>query len=387
MTSAMQTCGTTDEGKRCLMTRSIAAHRLSRELDRSGACEVPPKDGGDRAFSEPDSAPNTNAAGGPDYSLSGVDIRTDASNPMVLASKVFEVFEADYMKPPPPQRAARVLMEAGNAEYLKREFEKALVLYDLALDKCADLAMIHNNRGLALRRMGRHEEAAVSIQRAIEIDPTEAKFHLGLGKVLAGSGKLRNALAPLDRAIELDPNLASARLNRAWVHMAGGELDSAEIDISVLKSTHSQTPAFRFLQAALAASVGRPVTTDDNLSGDQVPAAWQLLKPIWSSLANGEPAEMSQLSRSRFFAALGALIVEQTVWARREFTSIAREEGWSALLHWGTAAAWLSEGDKARADSALVRAAEYMAMVVFDHAGAPAELLIDGRMIGSAVLQ
>ena len=68
--------------------------------------------------------------------------------------------------------------------------------------------MAHSNRGIALRDLGRFEEALAACDRAIEIDPRHAVAHTNRGNALRDLGRFEEALAAYDRAIEIDPRNA-----------------------------------------------------------------------------------------------------------------------------------------------------------------------------------
>ena len=67
-----------------------------------------------------------------------------------------------------------------------------------------------NNKGVALRRLGRFEEAVGCYDRALEIDPTLVEAWNGKGVALAVQGRYEEALSYYDRALELDPTFVKA---------------------------------------------------------------------------------------------------------------------------------------------------------------------------------
>lgn len=109
---------------------------------------------------------------------------------------------------------AALRLEPGNAAVL---IQKAMAL--LALERaaealrCADLALcldstpaVHNARGGALRKLGRHAEAVGAIERALELDPGFIDGWRNLGTLLHESGEDARAVAACRRAAALDPD-------------------------------------------------------------------------------------------------------------------------------------------------------------------------------------
>ena len=76
-----------------------------------------------------------------------------------------------------------------------------------------DLAVAHINKGAALSRLGRRDEAIGAYHDAIVLVPAHAQAHSNLGVALHEAGRLEEASAALERAIALAPELAEAHGN------------------------------------------------------------------------------------------------------------------------------------------------------------------------------
>ena len=73
------------------------------------------------------------------------------------------------------------------------ELDRALELFARALEADDKLAAAWVNRGVALRRLGRLEEAEASYRRALEIDPNEISASSNLASLYRASGRDRQA--------------------------------------------------------------------------------------------------------------------------------------------------------------------------------------------------
>src|SRR4051812_33124375 len=86
-----------------------------------------------------------------------------------------------------PQRTARKraeqCLERGVAAEHASDSGGALRWFDAAVDSDPAFAQGHMNRGIALRALGRLEEALAAQQRAIELDPACAPAHFNLAMI------------------------------------------------------------------------------------------------------------------------------------------------------------------------------------------------------------
>jgi tetratricopeptide (TPR) repeat protein len=96
---------------------------------------------------------------------------------------------------------------ALNSAY--ENFQKALAL-------AATNAGYHNNYALALARGKKFPEAQAELQKAAELDPTQAgKYFYNLGALLVNAGQYDPATDAFKKAIELTPNYAEAHYQYA----------------------------------------------------------------------------------------------------------------------------------------------------------------------------
>jgi protein O-GlcNAc transferase len=87
----------------------------------------------------------------------------------------------------------------------RREHEAALELLERAVQLAPELALLHSNRGEALRRLGRPEEALRALERAVQLAPELSEAHYNLGLILDQLGRLNDAIPAYETALELAP--------------------------------------------------------------------------------------------------------------------------------------------------------------------------------------
>lgn len=104
-------------------------------------------------------------------------------------------------------------VEAGIEALRSGDAETALSHFDRAARARPDRGEVHWNRGLALRALGRGEEAREAFARALASGGATREALHGLGHLHAEAGELDRAIASFRAALERDPDDAVARRN------------------------------------------------------------------------------------------------------------------------------------------------------------------------------
>ncbi|MDY6936242.1 MAG: tetratricopeptide repeat protein [Cyanobacteriota bacterium] len=97
-------------------------------------------------------------------------------------------------------KEARDLMEA-------REYDRAIELYDKAIQLNADDPSLLCDRGAALIQLDRYEEASEAYGRATELSPDNAQIWYDLARARALQGSVAQAVAHLKQALQLNPQM------------------------------------------------------------------------------------------------------------------------------------------------------------------------------------
>ena len=87
-------------------------------------------------------------------------------------------------------------------------------LIDSGRYQAVNLAILHDNRGMALRAQGDLSGALKDFTAAISLDPNSARAFANRGAVLFAEREFDGAIADFDQAIKLDPANAT-RVNDA----------------------------------------------------------------------------------------------------------------------------------------------------------------------------
>jgi len=105
--------------------------------------------------------------------------------------------------------------------------ERAADLIGQAIALNPTSADAHNNRGAALRELGRPHEALSSYTQAIMLKPDSADAYFNRAAVWRDLGRAAEAVADYDRAIELKPGNAAAHFNRGNARRDLGNREAA----------------------------------------------------------------------------------------------------------------------------------------------------------------
>jgi len=113
----------------------------------------------------------------------------------------------------------------------EKEYSRVLESCDEALKLNPGNWDTQNLVGIALRRMGRIDEAIAQYREILKVNPDFPRVLYNLGIALAKNGDLASAKGAYERAIALKPNLPEARNNLGEVSLRLGDLAAAEREI------------------------------------------------------------------------------------------------------------------------------------------------------------
>ncbi len=157
------------------------------------------------------------------------------------AARVYQVLlTAEPENPDLLVMFAGVLIEAKNTESAiqlighaivlapeRREFYRALASAHAAAGQADQAAAIHAELATAAHQDGLLEAAEEDYAAALQYDPENPHLINNRGAALKRLGRLEEALAAFDRALELEPALHSALSNRATIHWENGDAGAA----------------------------------------------------------------------------------------------------------------------------------------------------------------
>jgi tetratricopeptide (TPR) repeat protein len=159
--------------------------------------------------------------------------------------------------------APNILMNKANALAMLNRFAEAEAVYDIVLKTQPKNALAMGHKGLALKHQGRYADARTTLEKAVELDPSDTSNALALGHLLMLLGEWRKGF-PLYEHRASQPERPYTPLDHApWQGQAPGDFRL------VLVSEHDRGDTVHMARyAALLAARGYPVwlLTDDTLA-------------------------------------------------------------------------------------------------------------------------
>lgn len=133
-----------------------------------------------------------------------------------------------------------LLVRSGDLDAARQSFERAIA-------SAPEHARAHSNLGYILfRDFGEYELGAEHIERALALDPGNARFECNFSMVLAHRGELDATIELCDRLLAADPSMDEARLNRGLALLKLGRFDRAWEDYEARKVVRSNYVARDF---------------------------------------------------------------------------------------------------------------------------------------------
>lgn len=112
----------------------------------------------------------------------------------------------------------------GVVHLARKDLVAAIDHLERAVDFRSDKSVYHNNYGVALKEVGRLEDATSAFRKAVELDPDYADALSNLGLVLLFQDHFDEAERRLRKALELRPDHADARRHLADLLLRRGSL-------------------------------------------------------------------------------------------------------------------------------------------------------------------
>jgi len=112
-----------------------------------------------------------------------------------------------------------------------------------------------NNLGVVYFHKGRYDQAAVYLERAIDINPGFAVAYNNLGQVRVASGDVKGGIALFRKGLQIRPDLKKMRRNLAAALLLAGDFnEAADLYHQLVRENPKDADLFNDLGAALAES-------------------------------------------------------------------------------------------------------------------------------------
>jgi len=122
---------------------------------------------------------------------------------------------------------ASIYNSRGIAYASKGEYDRAILVYNNAIENDPVEATAYFNRGIAYNRKGEYDRAILDYTKAIEIDLRFTEAYHNRGETYADKGEYDRAILDYTKAIEINPKFTDPYINRGYVYLYKGEYDLA----------------------------------------------------------------------------------------------------------------------------------------------------------------
>ena len=126
------------------------------------------------------------------------------------------------------EQAVDDVMRSAVEHFKAQRFPQTLACCDEVIRVAPSLVAAHAYRGLALRRLGRPEQAAGAFSQATRLEPENPASHEQLGLCLSDLHQSESALQAFQRAVELDEGRLVAWVNIGNLEMWRQNLNASE---------------------------------------------------------------------------------------------------------------------------------------------------------------
>lgn len=110
--------------------------------------------------------------------------------------------------------SAEVLVSNGDYENAIRLYDRALASNTTMLKKSDAILYLYRDKGYALIKLGRYNEAIATLDEGLAEYPGDAMLWNNKGYALKSLGKTQDALTAYDKSIGFDRNYTNAYINR-----------------------------------------------------------------------------------------------------------------------------------------------------------------------------
>ncbi len=118
----------------------------------------------------------------------------------------------------------------GNALEKSGRFEEALKDFTKSISLNTDSPMTHYNLGHVYRAQGHIEEAINEFQTALTLKPDFAEPHYGLGIAYQAQGRVAEAVVELQKALKIKPDYSEARYGLGDIYSRQGRFAEAQTE-------------------------------------------------------------------------------------------------------------------------------------------------------------
>ena len=123
----------------------------------------------------------------------------------------------------------------GNYYFGLRQYQQAILSYDLATEVNNNLAILHNQLGYSQRALGNYGEAEKAFKFYIKLNPENPNAHDSYAELLMEMGRFNESIEFYAKALAQDPNFVASHIGIACNYIFMGEQNRARVQLGALR--------------------------------------------------------------------------------------------------------------------------------------------------------
>jgi tetratricopeptide (TPR) repeat protein len=126
--------------------------------------------------------------------------------------------------------AANYYFARGACFHFKRDFDRAIADYDLAIKTNPQMMMAYVGRSNAYTHKGQYDRGLADAEQAVKLDPSSPYPYANRGEAYRNKGELDRAITDFDQSIKLDGSVTPVYVYRGLAYEAKGDIPHARED-------------------------------------------------------------------------------------------------------------------------------------------------------------
>jgi tetratricopeptide (TPR) repeat protein len=157
-----------------------------------------------------------------------------------------------------PELLAQIYRKRGFAKIRLKDFERAIVDFNRAIELYSSYARAYASRGRAYSSIGEYELAIKDYNRTLELRPNYAWAYAGRGQTNSLRKEFMQSIKDLNRAIEIEPNYAWAYFWRGCTHLWLKDMVQARVDFIQSLELNPKNVKYRWIAEWSGMGLERP---------------------------------------------------------------------------------------------------------------------------------
>jgi tetratricopeptide (TPR) repeat protein len=152
-------------------------------------------------------------------------------------------------------KSAKEYYNSGLKSYNEGAFDQAIISYNKCIEINPNVAFAYTNRGMAWFRKGNYKKAIYDFEKSLDINPTDTLTYNNLGMVYYNKGDNKKALMYYEQALQINSNDRIAIYNRNIILKGSSYEEGIKAFTKALEENQNDSSAY-YERAMLQLKIG-----------------------------------------------------------------------------------------------------------------------------------